>query len=255
MIISILLNIPKQNLLNKQVSIPDDRPVKEIIQSIVEQLPETLQDSEEYKHDMFLEREGEFVKLDPQMTLGSQDVRNGDTLSMVVDKQVAARLANEYNRILATFVLNPHILVKPLKGDPPVAYEVVYTMKGFTGPPASGSGAIPPVGGEHVLRISLDPRKYPNVPPDLKMQTPAFHPNISRSGEVCVGQIPSGSWNIHLWIWKDVIVQTGRMITYDLWNLDSPFNSDACDFVRDVIEKRSRNCVFPLDSIDFTAFK
>jgi ubiquitin-protein ligase len=256
MTISIILNIPQQEVLNHQVTIPDDVPVREIIQRIVKQLPEKVRDTKEYKHDLFLERNGKVVKLVPEESLRSQDVREGDTLSLVVDKQVAswceARLANEYKKILETFVFDPYILVKPLKGDPPVSYEVVYAMKGFTGPPAPGSSEMPPVGNEHVLRISLDPRKYPNAPPDLKMQTPVFHPNISSSGEVCVGQLPKGNWNIHLWIWKDVIVQTGRMINYDLWNLDSAFNSGAKDFVR---ERKLEQGIFPLDSIDFSVFR
>jgi len=238
------------------VTIPDDVKAKEIIQGIRERLPAEIQDIKKYKFDLFLERnKGKFIKIDPEKTLRSQDVKEGDLLNLVVDKIVQAwseaRLANEYKKILETFMFNPHIFVKPLKGDPPVAYEVVYNMKGFTGPPASGSSEMPPVGHEHVLRISLDPRKYPNAPPDLKMQTPAFHPNISRSGEVCVGQFPEGNWSIHLWIWKDVIVQTGRMITYNVWNLDSPFNSDARAFVR---ENEFRHGFFPLDPVDFATF-
>ncbi|CEM11435.1 unnamed protein product [Vitrella brassicaformis CCMP3155] len=51
-------------------------------------------------------------------------------------------------------------------------------------------------GGVFRLSISV-PDRYPLVPPDVKFETPVFHPNIEQGGRICVDLLkakPHGSW-------------------------------------------------------------
>lgn len=52
-------------------------------------------------------------------------------------------------------------------------------------------------GGEFKLGITI-PKKYPIVPPVVKFITPIYHPNIDKSGRICLESLkqePQGKWS------------------------------------------------------------
>ncbi|WWC88538.1 uncharacterized protein L201_003449 [Kwoniella dendrophila CBS 6074] len=56
-----------------------------------------------------------------------------------------------------------------------------------------GPGGTPYEGGYFRIRFSFGP-EYPNLPPKCTMMTKIFHPNFSKSGEICVDTLKKG-WN------------------------------------------------------------
>ena len=59
-----------------------------------------------------------------------------------------------------------------------------------------GQVGSPYEGGEFKLIINI-PSTYPNVPPIIKFQTQIYHPNIDKSGRICLDTLkpqPQGKW-------------------------------------------------------------
>jgi len=60
-----------------------------------------------------------------------------------------------------------------------------------------GPKGTPYFGGEFRLSISI-PSNYPNVPPVIKFKTSIYHPNIDKSGRICLDSLksePQGKWS------------------------------------------------------------
>ncbi|WWC96257.1 hypothetical protein V866_003124 [Kwoniella sp. B9012] len=82
-----------------------------------------------------------------------------------------------------------------LRSDPPEGVRIVVdeddltNMEGWV----QGPGGTPYEGGYFRIRFSFGP-EYPNLPPKCTMITKIFHPNISKSGEICVDTLKKG-WN------------------------------------------------------------
>lgn len=245
MSVRVKLVIDKLNVAVER-SIPADLPVLDIIENIINSLPTELQNAEAYFYNLFLQRGEKSMRLNVERTLNAQGVRDGDTLRFVPELRVAGwrddRLTNEHKKITERFLMHPHVRVRVLAGSPPVKWEVTFRgIRGFGGRPnASGT---PPIRTEHQMILSVDPRLYPDLPPEITLETPSFHPNIDPNRTVCVGQYRPGgpAWEVTSWLWQDAIVQTARMLQYQIWNLDSVFDSEAADYVRE------HRASFPLD--------
>jgi ubiquitin-protein ligase len=125
------------------------------------------------------------------------------------------RLQSDYDRILNDFSDHPFISVRPLFGDPPESYEVLYHLTGLR---MDGTAAASQ--NEHIVRIAL-PAGYPRVKPVCTIQTPIWHPNF-RDGQICIGDIWGAGETV-----SDIIVHIGDMIQYRTWNSKSPLSADA----------------------------
>lgn len=79
------------------------------------------------------------------------------------------------------------------------------------------------------------PRDYPNSPPKIKFITPLFHPNIYKSGEVCISILHDGldefgyeskeeRWNPLHGI-SSILISIISMLNHP--NFESPANVDA----------------------------
>jgi ubiquitin-protein ligase len=125
------------------------------------------------------------------------------------------RLQSDYDRISKDFSDHPYIKVRPLIGDPPEAYEVLYHLDGLR-----MDGNVTASQYEHIIRIAL-PAGYPRVKPVCTIQTPIWHPNF-RDGQICIGDIWGAGETV-----SDIIVHIGDMIQYRIWNSKSPLSADA----------------------------
>jgi ubiquitin-protein ligase len=142
------------------------------------------------------------------------------------------RLQSDYDRIWKDFSDHPYIKVRPLIGDPPEAYEVLYHLNGLR-----MDGNVMASQYEHIIRIAL-PAGYPRVKPVCTIQTPIWHPNF-RDGQICIGDIWGAGETV-----SDIIVHIGDMIQYRIWNSKSPLSADAAHWAL------SNKNMFPLGNAE-----
>lgn len=105
-------------------------------------------------------------------------------------------------------------------GNPPDRYRVTYTCRGLYLPP---DAAEPQVAESHAADFYLH-LEYPRRPPQIRWQTPIFHPNIlsaHRGGAVCIGGwTPSESL-------ADLVIRVGEMVQYRQYNPDDVLDPQA----------------------------
>jgi len=130
----------------------------------------------------------------------------------------AQLLLKEYARVFKLFREHPAISIIEVKGVPPESYRISYRVDGL-----SQSGKSIESKTDHIVEIILS-EGYPDEPPSVVMQQPAFHPNISAS-EIDIKDI----W-IEAPTLADCIVGIGRMIVYQRYNLDRPLNGEAAQW-------------------------
>lgn len=85
------------------------------------------------------------------------------------------------------------INIKPINDD----------LKEWTGF-IKGPEKTPYAGGTFKVNI-LFPPKYPFVPPKIELNTPIFHPNISKDGKICIDILKDDKWSASLTIQKVLI--------------------------------------------------
>ncbi len=143
------------------------------------------------------------------------------------------RLYADYQAVRAEFSGHPYIEVRPLYGNPPEAYEVIYRVPGVALDPATNQ---PVIRNEHKVRIYLH-RDYPREKPKCVMETPVFHPNIG--SYICIDDYWAAGETL-----VDIIIHIGQMIQYQNYNPDSPLNPVAAQWARQHPE------LFPVGNID-----
>ena len=126
------------------------------------------------------------------------------------------RLYADYQQVRNDFTGHPHIDVRPLQGNPPEVYEVVYRVRGLA---LNEATRRPTVRTEHKARIYLH-RDYPRNKPKCVMATPIFHPNFG--SYICIDDYWAAGEAI-----RDVIIRIGQMIQYQSYNPKSPLNPVA----------------------------
>lgn len=146
------------------------------------------------------------------------------------------------------------------KAEPPDEYVVTFTCRGMVD--------VDEVGEEHVARIYL-PAEFPfEQPPQVKFLTPSFHPNIASqiqmgpvqaqiqeflrrapdmaarqkiqeeilkneelfTARVCLDTLDH-NWSPSITLDR-ICIELGEMIQYKRYNLASPLNDDAVQWVR-----------------------
>lgn len=147
------------------------------------------------------------------------------------------RLNNDYRKVKALVDSSDLIQLVRTEGNPPDKYLIRFTCRGVEGITGNGSPVIREV---HEVSIYLH-AEYPLKQPQLKWQTPIFHPNIHNTGAVCIG-----AW----WPAKtldELILSMGDMIQYKNLDPKDPMNSKAASWA---LRNKYR---FPIDDRDLKA--
>lgn len=88
----------------------------------------------------------------------------------------------------------------------------------------------------HLVEIAL-PRNYPRVPPQCRMLTPVFHPNIAPHA-IGIGDHWSAGESL-----ASFIARIGALIAYQSYNTKSPLNGEAARWTSENLDR------LPLDPV------
>lgn len=147
------------------------------------------------------------------------------------------RLQSDYEKIVATFKEGGRIHIKAVNGNPPEKYQIEFLVNSLVMKP---DGSVT-VKNNHIAEIYLT-TSYPRQPPQCRMLTPVFHPNIAPHA-ICIGDHWAAGESL-----PHLIVRIGEMLSYQSYNLKSPLNGEAAKWA----SKNSRR--FPIDKMDFSAY-
>ncbi|MFZ0665782.1 MAG: ubiquitin-conjugating enzyme E2 [Acidimicrobiales bacterium] len=133
------------------------------------------------------------------------------------------RLSSDAEGMRLEFAGHPYIMTMPLDFEPADRYRVAYSLNGVT---LDQSGQ-PVIAQHHSVMITLG-AGYPREKPMVNMETAIFHPNIRQGigGEVCIGDYWSPAQSL-----ADIVVMIGEMIQYQRYNVRSPLNGIAAEWV------------------------
>ena len=143
------------------------------------------------------------------------------------------RLQADYEKLRAFLGRQPRIRLIQAQGTPPERYQLEYQIRGLR----EVDEQLQTV-ANHVVEIAL-PLSYPRLPPQCRMLTPVFHPNIAPHA-ICIGD----HWNAGEPLWS-MVARIGEMIAYQSYNTKSPLNGEAARWVENNLDK------VPLDKTSF----
>lgn len=141
------------------------------------------------------------------------------------------RLKADYDRLSDYVRRHPRLKLIQVEGDPPERYQLEMQIK-----------SIRMAGGElqsvqsHLVEIAL-PLAYPRTPPQCRMLSPVFHPNIAPHA-ICVGDHWGAGESL-----QSIVARIGEMLAYQSYNVKSPLNGEAARWVE---ENKDR---LPLDHV------
>lgn len=144
------------------------------------------------------------------------------------------RLAADHAAVRSRFSGHEHVVVAPIGGTPPTAYEVSFALRGLT-----RDGDRPRVSTNHTCKIRLGV-EYPRMAPYVEATSPLFHPNVA--GYYCIGDVWTPSQSI-----ADVIERVGEMIQWRVFNANSALNADAALYANSHPE------LFPVGDVELTS--
>lgn len=127
--------------------------------------------------------------------------------------------------------MHPRVKLVTAEGEPPERYQLEYKVRSLR-----QVGDDLRVIKSHLVEITL-PRNYPRTPPQCRMMSPVFHPNIAPHA-ICVGDHWSAGESL-----KSIVVRIGEMLAYQSYNVKSPLNGEAARWVD---ENQDR---LPLDDV------
>ena len=129
------------------------------------------------------------------------------------------RLQADYEKLRAFLAQQPRIRLIQAQGTPPERYQLEFQIKGLR----EVDDQLQTV-ANHMVEISL-PLSYPRLPPQCRMLTPVFHPNIAPHA-ICIGD----HWSAGEPLWS-MVARIGEMIAYQSYNTKSPLNGEAARWV------------------------
>ena len=145
------------------------------------------------------------------------------------------RLRADQEMVSGLFTDHPFIQLKEAIGDPPERYRIEYRVKGLVMRSAEVVEK-----DSHLVEIFLT-LAYPRQPPQCRMLTPVFHPNIAPHA-ICIGDHWSAGESL-----AALIVRIGEMITYQSYNTKSPLNGLAARWAEENLAR------LPIQKIDLSA--
>jgi ubiquitin-protein ligase len=143
------------------------------------------------------------------------------------------RLQSDYEAVKRLAQLHPRIEVEGVSGNPPDRYRLKLTVRSLR----EKAGAVI-VAKNHRLEITL-PHGYPRDAPICRMLTPVFHPNIAPHA-VCIGDHWSAAESL-----DSMIQRVGEMLAFQSYNVKSPLNGRAAQYVEQNPER------IPLEEAEF----
>ena len=141
------------------------------------------------------------------------------------------RLQADHQNLVEYIRRHPRLRLIQTAGDPPEQYQIEYRIKSLR---QVGENLQPTK--SHIVEISL-PRNYPRTPPQCRMLTPVFHPNIAPHA-ICVGDHWSAGEPL-----KSIVARIGEMLAYQSYNVKSPLNGEAARWVEQHLDE------LPLDKV------
>jgi predicted Zn finger-like uncharacterized protein len=141
------------------------------------------------------------------------------------------RLQADFQRVQDYVRRHPRLQLIQTEGDPPERYQLQYQIESLRQKDDQLVGAQ-----SHLVEIAL-PRNYPRVPPQCRMLTPIFHPNIAPHA-ICIGDHWSAGEPL-----ASIIARIGELIAYQSYNTKSPLNGEAARWVSENLDR------LPLDPV------
>jgi predicted Zn finger-like uncharacterized protein len=129
------------------------------------------------------------------------------------------RLAADFAKLQDYVRRHPRLRLVQAEGDPPERYQIEYRINSLR----MVGGELQPV-QSHLVEVTL-PRNYPRTPPQCRMLSPVFHPNIAPHA-ICVGDHWSAGESL-----QSIITRIGEMLAYQSYNVKSPLNGEAARWV------------------------
>jgi ubiquitin-protein ligase len=143
------------------------------------------------------------------------------------------RLQADYEKLRAFLGRQPRIRLIQAQGSPPERYQLEFQIRGLREVDEKLQAVA-----NHMVEIAL-PLSYPRLPPQCRMLTPVFHPNIAPHA-ICIGD----HWNAGEPLYS-MVARIGEMIAYQSYNTKSPLNGEAARWVESNQDK------LPLDKTNF----
>ncbi len=129
------------------------------------------------------------------------------------------RLQADFEKLQGYLKRQPHVRLIQAEGNPPERYQLEYQIRSLR----QVDDQLQVV-ASHVAEIFL-PLSYPRMPPQCRMLTPIFHPNIAPHA-ICIGD----HWSAGEPLWS-MVARIGEMIAYQSYNTKSPLNGEAARWV------------------------
>jgi ubiquitin-protein ligase len=141
------------------------------------------------------------------------------------------RLQADYERLRDYVNRHPRLQLIQAEGTPPERYQLEYRIRSLR----QTDDDLTTV-KSHMVEIAL-PLNYPRMPPQCRMLTPIFHPNIAPHA-ICIGD----HWSPGEPLWS-IVARIGEMIAYQSYNTKSPLNGEAARWVDQHLDE------LPLDPV------
>lgn len=129
------------------------------------------------------------------------------------------RLQADFEKLSAYAQRHPRVRLVQVEGTPPEKYQVEFQIRSLK----QSDDQLTYI-NRHLVEISI-PRNYPRMPPQCRMLTPVFHPNIAPHA-ICIGD----HWNAGEPLWS-MVMRIGEMLAYQSYNTKSPLNGEAARWV------------------------
>jgi len=112
------------------------------------------------------------------------------------------RLSADFNQVRDFVNRHPRLQLIQVDGDPPERYQLEYRINSLR----QRDGELEEI-KSHLVEIAL-PRNYPRNPPQCRMLTPIFHPNIAPHA-ICIGDHWSAGEPL-----SSLVARIGELIAY-----------------------------------------
>jgi ubiquitin-protein ligase len=145
------------------------------------------------------------------------------------------RLQADFARLQDYVRRHPRVQLVQYDGNPPERYQLKYRIRSLR----QRDDELVEV-SDHLVEIFL-PLNYPRTPPQCRMLTPIFHPNIAPHA-ICIGDHWSPGEAL-----QSIVTRIGEMIAYQSYNTKSPLNGEAARWVDQNLDR------LPLDSVSMDA--
>ena len=146
------------------------------------------------------------------------------------------RLKSDYNKLQALVARSDFVKIAGIQGTPPNEYTLQFTCRGIK----SLNSDKPVYSEDHRVSIKLG-SQYPLTKPELRWLTPIYHPNISGSGSVCIGN----EWASGGRYLDDLVIYLAQMVRFE--GEDMTFSGDAFNREAYAWAKRNKQ-LLPVDN-------